>query len=82
MLKLQFHGGIYVFQSIAIIRITRDTAAHLGDCLGYHVSGCERVATVSVFLTVGFSPARGSRGRPSIGMEHPATVALSKVSLL
>jgi hypothetical protein len=40
------------------------------------------VATVSVFLTVGFSPARCSSGRSSIWMEHAATVALSKVSLL
>ncbi|MFZ0963369.1 MAG: hypothetical protein WAO35_21110, partial [Terriglobia bacterium] len=34
------------------------------------------------FLTVGVSHVRCSSGRPSIGMEHAATVALSKVSLL
>jgi hypothetical protein len=41
-----------------------------------------RVATVSVFLTVGFFHARRSSGRSSIGMEHAATVALFKVSML
>jgi hypothetical protein len=42
----------------------------------------KRAATVSVFLTVGFSHARCSSGGSSIWMEHAATVALSKVSLL
>jgi hypothetical protein len=46
------------------------------------VAWIERAATVSVFLTVGFSHTRRSSGRSSIGMEHAATVALSKVSLL
>jgi len=43
---------------------------------------CKRVATVSVFLTVGFSPARCSSGTLSIWREYAATVALSNVSLL
>jgi len=45
------------------------------------VTSDERVATVSVFLTVRFSHARCCSGRSSIWREHAATVALSKVSL-
>jgi hypothetical protein len=44
----------------------------------------QRVATVSVFLTVGFSQARYPNGNrtSSIWMGHAATVALSKAKLL